>query len=311
MKRAKGLILSLLFLSLFGFSGNALPDGGGNGGDGGGSNGGDGGDQNKKPAVRYSVIVEPGDVLLEVGGTQQFTAYLEDKGGVRKDTVFTWSLNGRPIGTLSEQGLFTAIESGNTKVVATSGRFSGRAQVTVERDSIQGRRGYHVMVVPHDTILIQGDSTQFNATLLDSTGAAVEADFTWSLSDPEVGTIDETGFFRSSERGHTRVIASTDDIEGWGHAVVVRDSTVLHQRISGYRIFVEPRSVILAVGDSMQFQASLVDTNGNVLDAAFTWSTDGDAFGVIDGNGLFYAQADGQGFVYATMDNLTGRAKVM
>src|SRR4030042_2747692 len=123
MKRAKRIIASLLFLSLFGFSGTALPDGGGSGGDGGGSNGGDGGDQNKKPTVRYTVIVEPGAVFLEVGGLQQFTAHLEDKGGVRKDTVFTWSLNGKPIGTLSELGLFTAIESGKTTVAAPAGRF--------------------------------------------------------------------------------------------------------------------------------------------------------------------------------------------
>jgi|GEM_PF-1049513 len=310
MKRAKRMITSLLFFSLLGFSGTALPDGG-NGGDGGGSHGGDGGDQNRKPKIHYSVIVEPGDVSLEVGGIQQFTAYMEDRAGARKDTVFTWSLNGRPIGTLSEAGLFTAVSSGKTTVVATAGRFSGRAQVTVEKDSINGRRGYHVMVVPHDTILIQGDSTQFNAFLLDSTGAVVDTVFNWVLSDPDVGTLDNAGKFVSSDLGHTRVIASVGDIAGWGHAIVVRDSTVLHQRIHGYRIVVEPRSVILAVGDSMQFQASLLDTNGNVIDTSFTWSTDGDDFGVIDGNGLFHAQADGQGFVYATVENLTGKAKVM
>jgi len=298
MRSAKGFIVSLLFLSILGFSGTALPDGGG-------------GDQNKKPTVHYTVIVEPGDVSLEVGGIQQFTAYMEDRGGVRKDTVFTWRLTGRPIGTLSEEGLFTAISSGRTTVVATAGRFSGRARVTVERDSINGRRGYHVVVVPHDTILILGDSTQFNAFLLDSTETVIDTVFHWVLSNPGIGTLDDTGKFVSSDLGHTRVIASVGDIAGWGHAVVVRDSTVLHQRLHGYRIVVEPRSVVLAVGDSMQFEASLVDTNGNVLDAEFTWSTDGDAFGVIDGDGLFYAQADGQGFVYATAENLTGKAKVM
>lgn len=76
------------------------------------------------------------------------------------------------------------------------------------------------------------------------------------------------------------------------------------------RIDIEPGSASLTVGDTQQFRATAIDTNGEVMeDAAITWSVDGDS-GTIDAAGLFTAVKPGQVNVIAATETSQQRALV-
>ena len=76
------------------------------------------------------------------------------------------------------------------------------------------------------------------------------------------------------------------------------------------KVIVEPSDAQVIIGEQVQFTASLVDTQGTVIDTTFLWSVDGD-FGTIDETtGLFEALEKGNGFVFATAGDLSGKAHV-
>lgn len=257
----------------------------------------------------YTVVVEPDSAVLSVGETQQFQAYLIHRSGTRKDTTFQWSTTGSRNGIVDDQGVFTALKQGQVRVIASAGRLSGSAKVHVTDDSLAGGRGIRVVVTPHDTLLVPGETVQYSAVLLDTLGTRIDTVFAWSLSNDSVGVIDANGLFTAEQRGHARVTASAGDRTGWGHAVVVGDSTHLRDRREGLRIEVTPASVILAVGDTLAFTAVCKDTQGRVIDTTFAWSADGD-FAVISASGLLEALEEGRGFVFATAGDLSGKAHV-
>ncbi len=67
----------------------------------------------------HHINVEPKESIVNVGDTIQFTAYYQfDEDSSAADSNFTWSLDGMPVGTISETGLFTANSTGFTLVYA-------------------------------------------------------------------------------------------------------------------------------------------------------------------------------------------------
>ena len=81
-----------------------------------------------------SVVVIPGNAVVQTGATQQFIAVAQDQNGVAltNQPAFTWTVTGG--GTISNTGLFTAGSSagGPFTVTATALGQSGPASVTVE-----------------------------------------------------------------------------------------------------------------------------------------------------------------------------------
>jgi len=180
------------------------------------------------------VVIEPSHATLNTGETLQFTAKLVDKNGTETDTTFTWSVDATGFGTISDQGLFTAVKRGRGTVYASAGNLIGRAQVTVmdtsqcdECDSSKISFS-HLEIQPSDTTLILGESVQFKAYFTDSDGVVHDTTALWELKGRKVGTLTEGGLFYATESGigiiqasvgtktaFTRVIVtSTDDTTG-------------------------------------------------------------------------------------------------
>lgn len=64
-----------------------------------------------KPGEGQLVIV-PGDTIVDVGTTLQYSAFYQDTLGVLIDTMAEWSIHGDPIGTISTEGLLTVLSPG-------------------------------------------------------------------------------------------------------------------------------------------------------------------------------------------------------
>ena len=77
-----------------------------------------------------SIEVVPDPVTIVLGNTQQFTAVGKDADGIVISVTPVWSVTGG-IGSITTDGLFSAMTTGNSTVVATSGSKSDSASVTV------------------------------------------------------------------------------------------------------------------------------------------------------------------------------------
>lgn len=79
--------------------------------------------------------ITPTDSLIGVGESLQYTAALVDTLGVGHDTTVTWSLRGRVVGSLSDEGFFTATGHGVGLIRATLNRFTATTRVIVAADA--------------------------------------------------------------------------------------------------------------------------------------------------------------------------------
>ncbi|NYZ75392.1 Ig-like domain-containing protein, partial [Candidatus Micrarchaeota archaeon] len=72
-----------------------------------------------KDVKREYIKLSPINVSLDVGETQQFTAYYYSNGKLVKNASITWSVSG-PQATISSKGLLTAVSEGTVTVTAST-----------------------------------------------------------------------------------------------------------------------------------------------------------------------------------------------
>ncbi|MBN2415303.1 T9SS type A sorting domain-containing protein [bacterium] len=177
-------------------------------------------DTNRGDAARSlwsHLEIIPADTLLILGETVQYAASLIDSAGVAHDTTVTWILRGGTVGTLSDDGFFTAEDRGVGLVMASLDRFTATTRVlvatvadTASRDTVRIRLRdkdgimlgdscrvqdssvyvinglpYPYNVLNGGELLFQpgslGDNIQLDITLSDA--ATVEGDGTVSFAD--------------------------------------------------------------------------------------------------------------------------------
>jgi uncharacterized protein YjdB len=141
-------------------------------------------------ASAISVSLSPTTATVTVGQTQSFAATVT---GSTKGV--TWSATS--VGTIDQNGLFTAVSAGTGTVTATSVEdttVSARAQVTV-KSSGGGGGGISVSLSPMTASVSVGGTQQFTANV---TGSS--AGVTWTATG-SVGTIDSNGMFTATKAG--------------------------------------------------------------------------------------------------------------
>lgn len=137
-----------------------------------------------------------------------------------------------------------------------------------------------IEVRPALVSLSPGQRQHFQAHALDGSGAQRPFAAQWST---EPGArIDASGLFVSHTPGRYTVVAGDAEGRVVGTAVAI----VQPARAPLGEIVVRPREVRLVRGDTVQFQALLLDRDGNARQARLLWQARG---GQIDQNGLFTA----------------------
>jgi uncharacterized protein YjdB len=140
-------------------------------------------------ASAISVSISPTTATVTAGQTQTFAATVTGSTqGV------TWTSTS--VGTIDQNGVFTAISAGTGTVTATSVEDttkSATAQVTVK--SSGGGGGISVSITPLTASVGVGGKQQFTANV---TGSS--AGVTWTATG-SVGTVDSNGLFTASKAG--------------------------------------------------------------------------------------------------------------
>ena len=141
-------------------------------------------------ATAISVSISPTTATVTAGQTQTFTATVT--GGSTNGV--TWSSTS--VGTIDQNGVFTAVSAGTGTVTATSTEDttkSATASVTVKSSS--GGGGISVSLTPATASVSVGGKQQFTANV---TGSS--AGVTWTATG-SVGTVDSNGMFTATKAG--------------------------------------------------------------------------------------------------------------
>lgn len=140
-------------------------------------------------ASAIGVSISPTTATVTAGQTQTFAATVT---GSTKGVTWTST----SVGTIDQNGVFTAISAGTGTVTATSVEDttkSATAQVTVK--SSGGGGGISVSITPLTASVGVGGKQQFTANV---TGSS--AGVTWTATG-SVGTVDSNGLFTASKAG--------------------------------------------------------------------------------------------------------------
>jgi len=124
----------------------------------------------------------------------------------------------------------------------------------------------------------------------------------WSSSDPSIAPVDQSGLARAVAIGTATITASAAGASD-GAQITVRQDVV--------SVAVTPRTVSLAVGDTVRLSAEARDANGNaVSEGAFLWGSDRADVATVDSTGLVRALGAGEATIAATSEAVAGSATV-
>ncbi len=254
-------------------------------------------------AVLTTVTVSPAEVTLPFNGSRQLLATAYDEEGNVMPAAFTWESTG--VGSVSSSGLFSAGSSeGTATVTATVSGVSGSATIAVVDPTPVLTS---IQVTPENHSLVEGSQQQFTASPLDQFGEPFEAAVEWATDAGTSGSITGEGLFSAVVPGGPFTITATSGDVSGATSVTITETPV------ATTIEINPTAAYVQVGQSVTFEASVLDQFGDEIEAdALVFSTDAGESGTIDASsGTFEGLGVGGPFtITATMGALEGTASV-
>lgn len=161
-----------------------------------------------------------------------------------------------------------------------------------------------VTVSPPASTVSIGAEAPLQAIVQDASGQTISnIDVHWSVQDPSIATISNSGVVTGVALGTTQVAASAGGKSGIG--------TITVQKTPVATVAVTPTHVDASPGDHPQFSATAFDASQNPLAGrAVTWSTSNVGVATVDANGKVSALSPGNATVTATSEGKSGTATI-
>ncbi|HUQ80387.1 MAG TPA: Ig-like domain-containing protein [Gemmatimonadaceae bacterium] len=161
-----------------------------------------------------SVAVTPTSASVNVAATTTLSAVVRDaNGAVVAGAPITWSSDKPQTAAVSQTGVVTGLLPGTATITATSGGRSGTATITVSIAPVAT-----VTVTPSSLNLRDKDNQrtgQLTATTRDALGNVVTGrTVTWSSSNPNVATVNQSGTVTAQGRGDATITATSEGKTG-------------------------------------------------------------------------------------------------
>ncbi|UCE19535.1 MAG: T9SS type A sorting domain-containing protein [Gemmatimonadota bacterium] len=232
-----------------------------------------------------SIDISPDAGTLVCNNTLQFTAQGFDANGNDVTVDPDWAVVPEDLGDIDTTGLFTASRIGEGWVLVGQDAIFDSAHVVVEGGALTV-----LDIEPDVAEVVSGENRQFTALGYDDCGNSITFQPEWSVSPPELGTIDSNGLFLAQVEGQGWVIVS-------GSAQDSAQVTVQHGWATSLNL--TPEEAFAAPGDSIVYTATASDgiNEWDVTDLII-WSTT-DPSGAFSDN-IYIAGTEGEWLVIAT-----------
>lgn len=251
-----------------------------------------------EPTPVAAITVSPSTLALHPTQTGQMTAtVLDASGATLTGRSLAWSTSNSAAVTVSATGQVTAVAVGSATITATAEGVIGTSAVSVIPVRVST-----VSIDPATANVIVGQTRQLVATPRDSVGAALSGRVvTWVSSDAARATVSETGLVTAVGLGAVTITATSETVSGSAALTVVP--------VPVDSVAVAPSSATRLVGQTVQFAATTLDSNNNVLTGrVVTWSSSNDAIATVDASGLATALSVGTATITATSEGVGGTA---
>ncbi|MXW53803.1 MAG: hypothetical protein F4Z66_07455 [Gammaproteobacteria bacterium] len=237
-----------------------------------------------------SIEIEQSEITFKsIGRTVQLIARIHDGNGrVIPGAAVTWSSGNTAVATVDDNGLVTAIQSGETVITARADSLESTTTITVIQ--VPGS----IVVEPSAlTLTSVGENAQLAARIFDENGHAVpDAAVAWSSENKDVATVDVHGVATAVRNGEAVIVARSDSLKTTTTITVIQVAE---------SIVVEPSALTLtSIGDTARLTARVLDGNGHpVAEALVTWSSSDRRVATVNDRGRVRAVDPGDAFVTA------------
>ena len=237
------------------------------------------------PGEVINLNIDPDSTILNSGMQQQFSVIGIDVCDNIFDPGVTWTVRPPYLGVIDPTGLFTAAGVGSGWIKATSNP-SDSAFVTVLAGPLT-----RIEISPDSATLACADTVRFSAVGYDFSGNPIVIEPDWSVIPDSLGVVDSNGYFTAVKNGQGWIVAYVDDQIDSAFVAVESGSLAI--------LNVQPDSATVISGQFQQFVSLGFDACGNHLVIEPEWSVAPEGLGMIDSDGLFFAQMQGEGWIFA------------
>jgi len=264
------------------------------------------------PAAVASVSIVPDTLTLQVGASAQLRVIARDAlGNELSGRTVTLVSSSSAIVTLGSDGRVTGAGEGSATATATVDGITGRATIKVVAapppPPPPPAAVASVRVQPDSLTLTAGATATLTAAAYDAQGNLLTGRVvTWTSSNGAVVGFETGGTVRGIAAGTARVTAT---VEGVSAGITV---TVLAPRAVVKRVVVQPDSLVLAPGATGDLNVVAYDSAGYVVTGrAIVWASSSTDVATVGTGGAVTAVAAGTAQVTATVDGVSGSAKVI
>ena len=238
-----------------------------------------------------TVVITPTSAnLTAIGATTQLQATVRDtNNNTVSNATVSWRSSNTAVASVSSSGRVTARGNGTVTITATSGGRSATAQITVSQSAST------VAITPTSTTLTAvGAATQLQATVRDPNNNTVSgATVSWRSSNTAVATVSSSGRVTARGNGTATITATSGGRSATARITVSQSASA---------VAISPTSVNLTtVGETVQLQATVRDTNGNTVPGAtVSWRSSNTAVATVNASGIVTARGNGTATITAT-----------
>lgn len=247
-----------------------------------------------------AISINPNIASVPKGLTTSFTATGSYTDGTTANitTQATWTTGNASIATIdSSTGVATAgLTVASTTVTASADGITSPSASLSVIDAVLST----ISITPTAPSTPKGTPVTFTATgaYSDGSSANISGSVSWASSDTAVATLDTSGIASSLTQGSTSITASTGGISSNTATLSVTVPVLATLTITS------PSSSI-TLGNTLQFTAIPVLTDGTAGTDPITWNSSNPAVATVDGNGLVTTKASGTTNISATSAGIT------
>lgn len=214
--------------------------------------------------IPRNITVSPAVYSLTATQNVTFTANVTDKNGQTiVGAPVRWTLTPSTAGVIDANGKFTADAKASGMAVITVipvGNTSIHANATVTILPLVPA-SVNITAKPSANLEVL-DTFQFTSAVKDQLGNPFVTNVTWSSSNTTVGTIDSAGKFTANALGSTVITVKCDD-----NTSVTDTANVIVVAAVPRSITIDPTGTVVNSTESVLFNVTVKDKNGNVLPA--------------------------------------------
>lgn len=251
---------------------------------------------NVVPTAADGITIEtPTSTSFKVGESIALSAIVSPANASDKSVV--WASNAPEIATVNSEGIASAVKVGSATITATnSAGLSADIELTVIPTLAE-----RIVVTPSSYSLKVGNGYNLLTTIYPET--TTDKSVSWTSSDPNVVTVDETGHVNAISLGIATITATVQDGSG---VAGVCEITVTPTPANGIKIEYSGKTS-LYVGDEIALSATV--TPNDAADKTVTWQTQNAEVLQVNGQGVVKAVGLGEAWISAT--NSAGQSVYM